>query len=353
MNQETLPGLYDPSVTRAACGVGVVVDLNGVKSHQLIEDGFRVLVNIDHRGARGSEEKTGDGTGMLLQKPHEFFAANVPGLGDFDSYGVGQIFMPRDYGMQAALKDLIKKAAHAEGFRIVAWRDVPTKGEDLLGKSALETEPAIVQVFLEPVASLDPARLDTKLYILRRVIENLARKPGLWNDKELFYICSLDRRKIVFKGLLSCGQLEPYFPDLSDPLVKTSLVLLHSRFSTNTLGAWHLAHPYRNTVHNGEINTLRGNLNRMKTREAVLASALFGDDIAKLKPITSEGMSDTAVSTTSSNSCWRPGATSRTPCACSSPRRGTRTVSWIRAGVNSTITSRRSSSPGTARRSSP
>ena len=292
-NQETLPGLYDPSITRAACGVGVIVDLNGIKSHQLIEDGFRVLVNIDHRGARGSEEKTGDGTGMLLQKPHDFFAARIQGLGDFDSYGVGQIFMPRDYGMQVALKDLIKKAARSEGFRIIAWRDVPTDHSDL-GKSALQTEPVVRQMFVEPLASLEPARLDTKLYVLRRVIENLAKKTGVLNN-ELFYICSLDRRKIVFKGLLSCGQLEGYYPDLSDPAVKTSLVLLHSRFSTNTLGAWHLAHPYRNTVHNGEINTLRGNLNRMKTREAVISSALFGADIEKIKPVTSEGISDTAV----------------------------------------------------------
>jgi len=291
--QETLPGLYDPSVVRAACGVGVLVDLNGTKSHQLIEDGFRVLVNIDHRGARGSEEKTGDGTGMLLQKPHEFFAARVKGLGDFDSYGVGQLFMPRDYGLRLALEDLIKKAAHSEGFRVVALRDVPTNNADL-GRSALQTEPVIKQVFVEPLASLEPARLDTKLYVLRRVIENRA-KALLAGSAELFYVCSLDRRKIVFKGLLSCPQLEGYFPDLSNPLVKTSLVLLHSRFSTNTLGAWHLAHPYRNTVHNGEINTLRGNLNRMKTREAVIASELFGDDIEKIKPVTSEGMSDTAV----------------------------------------------------------
>ena len=286
-------GLARSDMTRGACGVGALVDLNGTKTHQLVEDGLRILCNLDHRGARGAEEKTGDGAGMLLQKPHDFFHGEIPTLGDFDSYGVGQLFVPKDKWKQIALKKLIKGVCGAAACRLITWRDVPTDDADL-GRTSLQSEPAVRQMFIEPLDPLTPEQLDTRLYVLRRLIEKAVTQSGICG-LELFYICSLDRRKIVYKGLLTCKQLQLYYPDLSNPRVKTSLVLVHSRFGTNTLGAWELAHPYRTVVHNGEINTLRGNLNRMKTREAALASEKFGDDIEMIKPITADAQSDTAV----------------------------------------------------------
>ena len=291
MNIES--GLRSFGATRAACGVGVLIDLNGRKTHKLVEDGLRILCNLDHRGARGAEEKTGDGAGMLLQKPHEFFHSEIPTLGDFDSYGVGQLFVPKDQWKQIALKKLITTVCREAGCRLVHWREVPTDNSDL-GRTALLSEPSVRQMFIEPIDPLSPEQLDTRLYVLRRLIEKAVKLSGIAGD-ELVYICSLDRRKIVYKGLLTCMQLQLYYPDLSNPKIKSALVLVHSRFGTNTLGAWQLAHPYRSVVHNGEINTLRGNLNRMRTREAALASERFGDDIEMIKPITADSQSDTAV----------------------------------------------------------
>src|SRR6202022_1651453 len=173
------------------------------------------------------------------------------------------------------------------------WREVPTDNSDL-GRTALLSEPAVWQMFVEPLDPLTPEHLDTQLYVLRRMIEKAVKKSGICGN-ELFYVCSLDRRRIVYKGLLTCKQLQLYYPDLSDERVKTSIVLVHSRFGTNTLGAWELAHPYRTVVHNGEINTLRGNLNRMKKREAARGGKNFGDDNELIKPITADAQSDTAV----------------------------------------------------------
>jgi len=285
-------GLHDRSRQKANCGVGVLVDLDGDGGHELVEDGLSLLENLDHRGARGAEENTGDGAGILIQKPHDFFADEVDGLGAFDEYGVGQVFLPRDK-QPDELQALIEAAAADEGFDVVAWRDVPTNN-DGLGETALATEPDVAQFFVKPQADVGPEELDTALYVLRNVIESRveAQEPV---GSERFYICSLDRRKVVYKGLLTNGQVRTYYEDLGDDRLETSLVFVHSRFSTNTLGAWELAHPYRNMIHNGEINTLRGNLNWMHAREADLESPVFGDDIGKLKPITEEGQSDTAV----------------------------------------------------------
>jgi glutamate synthase domain-containing protein 2/glutamate synthase domain-containing protein 1/glutamate synthase domain-containing protein 3 len=290
---KTESGLPTLGATRGACGVGALIDLNGRKTHQLVEDGLRILCNLDHRGARGAEEKTGDGAGMLLQKPHEFFHAEIPTLGDFDSYGVGQLYVPKDQWKQIALKKLIATVCREAACRLIHWREVPTDNSDL-GRTALLSEPAVRQMFIEPIDPLTPEQLDTRLYVLRRLIEKAVQQSEICG-RELFYVCSLDRRKIVYKGLLTCKQLQLYYPDLSNSRIKSSIVLVHSRFGTNTLGAWELAHPYRTVVHNGEINTLRGNLNRMRTREAALASERFGDDIEMLKPITGDAQSDTAV----------------------------------------------------------
>lgn len=285
-------GLHDRSRQKANCGVGVLVDLDGDGGHELVEDGLSLLENLDHRGARGAEENTGDGAGILIQKPHDFFVDEVDGLGGFDEYGVGQVFLPRDQPA-GELRELVETAAADEGFDVVAWRDVPTNN-DGLGETALATEPDVAQFFVKPQADVSPEELDTGLYVLRNVIESRveAQEPM---GSERFYICSLDRRKVVYKGLLTNGQVRTYYEDLGDDRVETSLVFVHSRFSTNTLGAWELAHPYRNMIHNGEINTLRGNLNWMHAREADLQSDIFGSDLEKLKPITEEGQSDTAV----------------------------------------------------------
>ncbi|GGN84779.1 glutamate synthase large subunit [Haloarcula pellucida] len=285
--------LSDPHDQRANCGVGVLVNLDGRRTHAVVEDGFEVLENLDHRGARGAEANTGDGAGMLVQKPHAFFADVVPDLGGYDEYGVGMVFLPQDPDERDRFRDLLESAAADEGFEVVAWREVPTDNTGL-GKTALDSEPAVWQVFVEPTDSLAPDDLDTRLYVLRRVVERRVDErnpPGA----DRFYVCSLDRRTVVYKGLLTNGQLRSYYPDLSDERVRTRLVFVHARFSTNTLGAWELAHPYRKVVHNGEVNTLRGNLNWMAARESDLDSPVLGEAVEKLTPVTHADQSDTAV----------------------------------------------------------
>ncbi len=273
------------------CGVGVLINLSNEKSHDLIEEGLEVLENLDHRGARGAEEKTGDGAGILIQKPHKFFQSKIPKIQDldFDSYGVGQVFFPDE--KQQQIKDLIEKIANEKQIDIITWRNVPTDNSDL-GKTALESEPNVKQFFVKPQKDLTPEKLDKKLYVLRKAIENKIEE----NHSFLrFYICSLDRRKIVYKGLLTNFQVRKYYPDLSNEKFKSAIVLVHSRFSTNTLGAWELAHPYRGIIHNGEVNTLRGNLNWMDARESDLESEIFKDEIEDIKPVTKEDQSDTAI----------------------------------------------------------
>jgi len=271
---------------RSNCGVGVLMDMTGEKSHEIIEDSLEALENLDHRGARGAEENTGDGAGILLQKPHRFFVEEVEPLErlEFDDYGVGQVFMPQDEAARQEAVESVEKAASDEGFEVVAWRDVPTDNSEL-GESAVATEPDVWQFFV--TGDETGEELDTSLYVLRRVIEKET------DDNDRFYVCSLDRRKVVYKGLLTNSQVRTYYKDLRDKRVETSLALVHSRFSTNTLGSWELAHPFRNIIHNGEINTLRGNLNWMATREADLETDKF--DVEKLKPVTHEDQSDTAV----------------------------------------------------------
>lgn len=278
---------------RSNCGVGVLMNLDGTADHDIVEDGFTVLENLDHRGARGAEEDTGDGAGMLLQVPQAFFESEVPGLTDYPIWGVGQFFLPASDDDRSDVMELIGSTIDAEGLEAIEWRDVPTNNTEL-GETALAAEPAVVQWFVAPSNDMDPDAFDRALYVLRREIERsleAADIPGA----ERTYICSLDRRRIVYKGLLTNAQLRSYYPDLSDERVRSQLVFVHSRFSTNTLGAWELAHPYRTVVHNGEINTLRGNINWMRAREADLASPMFGEDIEKCKPVTDPNQSDTAI----------------------------------------------------------
>ncbi|MDZ7754087.1 MAG: glutamate synthase large subunit [Gammaproteobacteria bacterium] len=285
---------YLRAANHSSCGVGVLADLDGKPSHGLVLNGLECLRNLDHRGARGAEENTGDGAGMLLQKPHRFFREVVPGLDECDGYGIGQVFMPRDADQRAALRALVADRCRARGFDLVAWREVPTDNHGL-GQTARDSEPVTQQFFVRPREPLEPSELDIRLYVLRREIENEALYRRLVGfGGEVFYVCSLSRTTVVYKGLLTCPQLEAYYPDLTDRRVTSALVLVHARFSTNTLGAWDLAHPYRHLVHNGEINTLRGNQNWMRAREATLASPRFGADIERIKPFTGEGLSDSA-----------------------------------------------------------
>ncbi|MFW6436714.1 MAG: glutamate synthase large subunit, partial [Halococcoides sp.] len=274
---------------RSNCGVGALVDLEGGPSHDTITDALELLENLDHRGARGADPNTGDGAGILIQKPHDFFDAVFDDLPSADAYGVGQFYFPREADHDP-LKALVEETAGADGYEVLAWRDVPTDNADL-GPGALETEPDVVQAVVAPTTERAPGDIDAELYVLRERIESRveADEPV---GADRFYVCSLDRRTIVYKGLLTNAQVRSYYADLRDDRVRSELALVHSRFSTNTLGAWHLAHPYRNVIHNGEINTLRGNRNWMAAREADLASDRI--DVDAITPVAPEGTSDTA-----------------------------------------------------------
>ena len=295
-------GLYDPRHEHDSCGVGFVVDVKGRRSHQLVRQAFEVVINLLHRGACGCEANTGDGAGMLLQLPHKFFRQEAARLGiDLPApgaYGVGMVFLPRDAGDRARVEELFAQVVEEEGQRLLGWRDVPTD-DSPLGRTARSSEPVIRQIVIGRGRALDRhadahARFERKLYVIRkraaRAVDRLALREG-----RLFYVVSLSSNTIVYKGMLIADQMETMFPDLSDPAVESALALVHQRFSTNTFPSWPLAHPYRYAAHNGEINTLRGNINWMRAREALCESDLFGDDLRKLFPIVREGQSDTAT----------------------------------------------------------
>ena len=295
-------GLYDPRHEHDSCGVGFVVDVKGRRSHHLVRQAFEVVINLLHRGACGCEANTGDGAGMLLQLPHKFFRQEAARLGiDLPApgaYGVGMVFLPRDAGDRARVEELFAQVVEEEGQRLLGWRDVPTD-DSPLGRTARSSEPVIRQIVIGRGRALDRhadahARFERKLYVIRkraaRAVDRLALREG-----RLFYVVSLSSNTIVYKGMLIADQMETMFPDLSDPAVESALALVHQRFSTNTFPSWPLAHPYRYAAHNGEINTLRGNINWMRAREALCESDLFGDDLRKLFPIVREGQSDTAT----------------------------------------------------------
>ncbi len=290
-------GLYSPAREHDACGVGFVANMHNRKSHEIIGMGLQILLNIDHRGAVGADPKAGDGCGMLVQIPHEFFVGKtrelgveLPAPGD---YAVGALFLPRDPEGRKIIEDVIEKVIAEEGQVFLGWRDTPVDSSDL-GDSIKPSEPVSRQIFIKrgPNAE-DQAAFERRLFILRKVISNKVRHL---DDPRVagFYPVSLSSRTIVYKGLLLAGQLGHYYKDLTDPAFVSALALVHQRFSTNTFPTWSLAHPYRMVAHNGEINTLRGNVNWMAARQASVASQLFGDDISKLWPISYEGQSDTA-----------------------------------------------------------
>ena len=293
----TKQGLYDPMYEHDACGVGVVANINGIKSHDIVEKGLKVLINLGHRGACGSDPKTGDGAGILLQIPHEFYTREcaklglkLPGLG---SYGTGLVFLPQDSAQRELCQNIIEETVREEGQTILGWRNVPVDDSEI-GRHASDVQPMIRQVFVgRGPHTPDEAALGRKLYVIRRRVEKAVEASGI-GDAETFYIPSLYTNRIVYKGLLMADQITSFYRDLTDPEVVTSFALVHSRFSTNTLGSWKLAHPYRFLLHNGEINTLRGNLNWMVARQAMFSSPLFGDDMQQLFPVITSGQSDTA-----------------------------------------------------------
>jgi glutamate synthase (ferredoxin) len=292
-------GLYDPRFEHDGCGVGFIVDLTGRKSHQIVRDGLTALANLNHRGACGCENNTGDGAGLLIQIPHEFLAARCAGLGfelpEPESYGVGSFFtapMPAQerYGMQ-----LVERIVAEEGQPFLGWRRLKTDGSTL-GESARSVEPGMWQAVIgRSPRCLDSDAFERKLFVIRKRFETEIENSGL-DDHKYFYFPSLSCRTLVYKGMLTTDQLASYFADdFEDPLFRSALCMFHSRFSTNTFPSWPLAHPYRMISHNGEINTLRGNINWMRAREALFASDLYEPgDVEKLTPIIKEGLSDTA-----------------------------------------------------------
>ena len=290
-------GLYDPRLEHDSCGVGFIADIKGRKSHQIVKDGLTILLNLEHRGAVGADPRAGDGAGILIQIPHKFFALKAEELGfklpEPGHYAAGFLFMPRDPAWRHVIIDTYAEAVAREGMTLIGWREVPSNNSTL-GESVKPTEPMHMQVFIgraKRVKSED--EFERRLYVLRKVISGRIYQM---RERQLsgYYPVSLSCRTIVYKGMFLADQLNTYYPDLHDNNFESALALVHQRFSTNTFPTWSLAHPYRMICHNGEINTLRGNLNWMAARQASVSSDLLGDDMQKLWPISYEGQSDTA-----------------------------------------------------------
>ena len=298
MNVPGLPpkqGLYDPQHEKDSCGVGFVVDIKGQRSHQIVQQGLQVLESLTHRGAQGCDPCTGDGAGILLQVPHEFFkraakdsGIKLPGAGE---YGVGMVFLPPDADARAQCETLFNRVIKDANAKLLGWRDVPVKS-DAIGPVARSTEPFMRQVFIARGIFTDE-EFERRLYVIRKCVERAVCESAI-EGREYFYISSLSSSTIVFKGLLLPHQIPQYYQDLTDSSLTSALALVHSRFSTNTFPTWPLAHPYRYICHNGEINTLKGNVNWMRARQGRLNSELFGDDMKKLFPIVYENQSDSA-----------------------------------------------------------
>ena len=276
-------GLYDATNEHDACGVGMVVNIHGNKSHELVDSALKVLENMRHRGAEGADNKTGDGAGIMLQIPHEFILLQGIPVPEKGKYGTGLVFLPKDEKEQAGILSIMIEEIEREGLTLMHLRNVPTNPA-CLGKDARATEPDIKQVFITGVTDADS--LERTLYIIRKKIEKRVRHSD-------FYIVSLSAKNIIYKGMLSSMQVREYFPDLTQPYFTSGLALVHSRFSTNTFPTWSLAQPFRLLAHNGEINTIRGNRGWMEARESVLSSPALGD-IKDIRPIIQPGMSDSA-----------------------------------------------------------
>lgn len=285
-------GLYDPQFEHDACGVGFIVHMKGQPSHEIVEQALTILLNLDHRGACGAEKNSGDGAGILMQIPHKFlkkvtdFALPEPG-----QYGVGMIYASPDPEKRAKGRELFEQIAAEEGQQVLGWRDVPTDHSSL-GETAKASEPHVQQVFIGRSAGLDDLGFERKLYVIRKRSHSALRTP---EADPCWYPSSLSSRTIVYKGMLMPVQVGQYYPDLHDPDLESALGLVHSRFSTNTFPSWERSHPYRYIAHNGEINTLRGNINWMHARQSLFESELFGDDIQKICPVINIDGSDSLI----------------------------------------------------------
>ena len=299
MNSVGLPGqqgLYDPRNEKDACGVGFIVNVKGESSFNIVQNGLKILKNMEHRGAVGADPKTGDGAGILTQIPDEFFriycandSIDLPAAGE---YGIGMIFLPKEPALRLQCEGIAERVVAESGHKTLGWRFVPTDNKSI-GETARGTEPIIRQVFVKKVKNIDSDTFERELYLIRKRIENEIERL-LVRNKEYFYICSLSSKTIVYKGLLLADQIEKYYLDLNDINFKSSMALVHQRFSTNTFPTWDLAQPFRYLAHNGEINTIKGNRNWMETREGVLNSEVYGEDINDLYPIIQKNKSDSA-----------------------------------------------------------
>jgi glutamate synthase (NADPH/NADH) large chain len=289
-------GLYDPRLEHDACGIGFVANIKGHRSHDILVKGIQVLINLTHRGACGCDPETGDGAGVLIQIPHAFFARECARLGftlpPAGEYGVGMTFLPVERHPRLLCEGIIERIVCEEGLTVLGWRDTPIDGS-AIGRVARASQPYIQQILVGRAKAMTEEELERKLYIVRKRAEAEIAASDV-PDKDFFYIPSLSARTIVYKGLLLAPQIANFYPELSDPEVVSALCLVHQRFSTNTFPTWQLAHPFRYIAHNGEINTLRGNVNWMHARQSVLASPLFGGEIKKLFPIIQAGGSDSA-----------------------------------------------------------
>jgi glutamate synthase (NADPH) large chain len=307
MTEESVPfqtghppkqGLYDPQFEHDSCGAGFVVNIKGNPSHQIVDQALTVLENLAHRGAVGYEPDTGDGAGILVQMPHEFLVKECAALG-FELpgpryYGVGMFFMPTDSTLRQDFEQRIEQIAGDEGQRVLGWRTVPTNGSSL-GSTARNAQPAIRQVFIERSPLIkDRMTFERKLYVIRKRAEQAIRYSGLAGGEQ-FYVCSMSFKTLVYKGMLTSTQVREFFPELSDPLFVSALAMVHSRFSTNTFPSWDRAHPYRYMAHNGEINTLRGNVNWLHAEQTRFQTALFGYDLPKILPVINPDGSDSGM----------------------------------------------------------
>ncbi len=288
-------GLYDPAHEHDACGVGFVANIRGEKSHEVVSKGIQVLINLEHRGACGCDPETGDGAGLLVQIPDAFLRREMKAHGlelpEPGGYAVGMIFLAQDARAAERQTQLLEELVAAEGQRVIGWREVPCD-QNAIGWLARESSPRVRQIFVAPGPAQAADAFERKLYVIRRQAEK--RILAEHGDEHFFYVTSFSSRTIVYTGMLISRQIRGFFPDVRDPEFASALCLVHSRYSTNTLGSWDLAHPFRYLAHNGEINTIEGNQNWMRAREGTLRSELFGADLAKLYPIMREGASDSA-----------------------------------------------------------
>ncbi|MGH9719291.1 MAG: glutamate synthase subunit alpha, partial [Bryobacteraceae bacterium] len=290
-------GLYDPRNERDACGIGFVANIKGQKSHDIILKGIQVLINLTHRGACGCDPETGDGAGILIQIPHKFFARECSKLGftlpPEGQYGAGMSFLPVERHARLQCEGVLERIIREEGLTVLGWRDTPTQGS-AIGRIARGSQPYIQQIFIGTAPLMDQDALERKLYVVRKRAELEIGASDIANKGD-FYIPSISARTIVYKGLLLAPQIANFYGELSDPDVMSALCLVHQRFSTNTFPTWQLAHPFRFIAHNGEINTLRGNVNWMRARESMLASEKYGEDLKKSVPICTPGGSDSKI----------------------------------------------------------